>query len=317
MKIEIITMWYNEQFLAPFFLNHYSWADKIHIIIDADTNDQTRDIAKQYPNVHLEEFAFPDMMDDLLKVKKINEKYKSLKSADYVIVVDSDEFIFCNNPEDPVRDHIMATSKDVYFVNLWQIYKNKYDLPLNSELAVYQQRRHGDPRILDSFNILYVKPIIVKGGKEINWMPGNHQLICNNKVLCWKDRDFPLFTSLNVTTKRDEMLQGAHWRLVDLEQTIIRRINNRKERQSQSNLRTGLTYHYHKITEAEIIQEYESHMSDPEIIKDDGIPNWVLLDRIPLFSCHNPANHLNTTANRNGLSQLSSIKPLGLRHRAK
>ena len=47
-------------------------------------------------------------MDDILKVNKFNEKYRSLKDADYVILVDSDEFIFCNHIKKPVRDHIEA-----------------------------------------------------------------------------------------------------------------------------------------------------------------------------------------------------------------
>lgn len=125
MRIELITMWYNEEFLAPFFLNHYSWVDKIHLILDADTTDRTEAIARQYPNVEIEQFRFPDMMNDILKVNKFNEKYRSLKDAEYVILADSDEFIFCNHVKKPVRDHIEATMKDVYFVNLWQVYKHE------------------------------------------------------------------------------------------------------------------------------------------------------------------------------------------------
>lgn len=44
MSIEIITMWYNEEALAPFFLKHYSWADKITLLYDEETSDKSLDI---------------------------------------------------------------------------------------------------------------------------------------------------------------------------------------------------------------------------------------------------------------------------------
>ena len=274
MRIELITMWYNEEFLAHFFLNHYSWVTKIHILLDADTTDRTESIAKLYPNVVLEHFRFPDMMDDILKVKKFNEKYRSLTQADYVILVDSDEFIFCNNLSEPVRDFLEATMKDVYFVNLWQVYKHEKDPPLDANIPVFLQRRHGDSNMFDPFNILYVKPIVVKGHKDISWTPGNHELIYNGKSLIWKTRNTDSFAKWNVSITKDEMLQGAHWKLVDLDETITRRIRNRKERQSQTNLTKGLTYQYHTITEDEIVKEYNDHKNDPEVIMDDGIPLW-------------------------------------------
>lgn len=36
MNIEVITCMYNEEFLAPFFMNHYEWATKIKVFIDDD-----------------------------------------------------------------------------------------------------------------------------------------------------------------------------------------------------------------------------------------------------------------------------------------
>ncbi len=44
IKVEIITSVYNEEFLLPFFLKHYSWVDKINIIYDQDSNDNTLQI---------------------------------------------------------------------------------------------------------------------------------------------------------------------------------------------------------------------------------------------------------------------------------
>ena len=268
-------MWYNEEFLAPFFLNHYSWVDKIHLILDADTTDSTESIANRYSNVEFEQFQFPDMMDDLLKVNKFTEKYRSLTEADYVILVDSDEFIFCNHLKKPVRDHLEETMKDVYFVNFWQVYKNEQDSPLEPERPVFCQRRHGDPNMFDPFNILFIKPVVVKGRQDLSWTKGNHEIIYKGKSLSWKTRNSDELEILNISANRDEMLQGAHWRLVDLEETITRRIHNRKNRQSRTNLTMGLTTQYHTITKEEIVKEYNDHKNDPEVIADNGIPFWL------------------------------------------
>lgn len=263
-------MWYNEEFLAPFFLNHYSWVDKIHLIIDADTNDHTIEIAEKYPNVEIEFFKFPDMMDDFIKVNKFNHKYQTLNSADYVILVDSDEFIFCNDIAKSVHSHIEDTGLDIYFVHLWQIYEHETDFPLNPSFPVPLQRRHGDPKMIGD-NMNYVKPILVKAGLDLKWIYGNHGVIVQNHELHWASYllekiDLTTLISLNVSTEKAEMLQGSHWRLVDLNETIKRRIDNRKLRQSQHNLATGATSQYHTITKDEIIKEYNEGKNFPIVI---------------------------------------------------
>ena len=72
MKVEVITTYFKEEFLAPLFLLHYNWVDHINIITQ----------------------AFPDgKFNDHLKRDLINAAiYKS--TADWVIVVDFDEFVF-------------------------------------------------------------------------------------------------------------------------------------------------------------------------------------------------------------------------------
>lgn len=265
MRVELITMWYNEEFLAPFFLNHYSWVDKIHILLDADTNDNTEAIAKTYLNVEIEYFKFPDMMDDIIKSQKISDKYTTLTEADYVIVVDSDEFIFCNQINKLVKTHLEETQKEIYFVNLWQIYDHENDLPLDSNKHIPYQRNHGDPDMSKVPNIHYIKPIIVKGNKNIIWGAGNHAISYCGNIFQWKTRDINVLRALNISTEKDEMLQGAHWKLVDLQQTIKRRIENRKQRQSKFNLENGLTYQYHHITEEDIVKEYNENKNSPVV----------------------------------------------------
>lgn len=266
MNIQLITMWYNEEFLSRFFLNHYSWVDKIHIILDTDTNDRTEAIARQYSNVEIHYFQFPDMLDDIIKSAIISQKYAQLQDADYVIITDSDEFIFPYDPNFTVRQHLEQSNKDVYFVNLWQIYKHETDLPLDPVIPIYQQRRHGDPDMNKASNICYLKPIIARGGLDIFWGIGNHYIVSQGFKLEWATHQHCRKFPLTVAIDKNDMLQGSHWRLVDLEETIKRRVYNRRGRQSMVNLDRGLGAHDHKITEADIISEYEEHKKDPMVL---------------------------------------------------
>lgn len=263
MRIHLMTMWYNEEFLAPFFLNHYSWVDKIHILLDADTNDNTESIARSYSNVSIEYFSFPDKMDDIIKVKKFNSKYLEITEADYVIIVDSDEFIFCNDLKKQVKDHISETDKDLYFVSYWQIYEHENDLPLHPTIPVPYLRRHGDP----SIDIGYIKPAIVKTGKNLLWGYGHHEILYEGYNVKWESKSTAAFDQRNIAHNPSELLNGAHWRLVDLEQTIHRRITNRKERQSDYNRTEGYCSQYHAISETDIINEYNRHKKSPTVIR--------------------------------------------------
>ncbi len=259
-------MWYNEEFLAPFFLNHYSWVHRIHILLDADTNDSTEAIAKQYPNVAIERFSFPDMLDDIIKSAVISAKYRTLTEADYVIVVDSDEFIFTNEIVKPVSTHLAETVKDVYFVSLWQIYKHETDQPLDPDIPVHLQRRHGDPDMENPINIGYIKPIVVKGGIDLFWGIGNHYIVHDGMKLEWLTRHLHAQMALDIAVERPEMLQGAHWRLVDVNETIKRRILNRKQRLSAVNIDRRLGAHYHRIKEDDILKEYDDNKNRPVVL---------------------------------------------------
>jgi hypothetical protein len=247
MKIELITMWYNEEDFAPFFLNHFSWVDNIHLIIDADTNDNTVEIAKKYPNVTIEYFQFPDMMDDVLKVNKLNDTYRG-KDADWVIIVDSDEFIFNSDLGNDFRNELEASSEQVIFARLWNVYKHTSESNLDMSIQISQQRKYG---ILDmkGQTACYTKPSIIRGRQDAFLAVGNHSVNINGT---------------KATSK--QILEGSHWAMADEELAVKRRIYGRKLRQSQVNLTTGLTIQNHKITEEEIRNECGEMNNCPQVL---------------------------------------------------
>jgi hypothetical protein len=264
MKVELITVWYNEEFLAPFFLNHYSWVDKIHILLDADTDDNTEKIAATYPNVSIERFKFPNMMDDLIKSRKINEKYRSITDADYVVVVDSDEFILCNTLTGSVKDHIASAVKDLYFAVLWQIYQHETEGRLDPSMPVYPQRSHGDPTIANA----NIKPVVARAGLDLVWGVGNHAVVLDGKHMSWLTPNLNVMSACNVGVLPEDIMQGAHWRLFDLDEVIVRRIRNRVNRQSSVNLSANMSSHLHKTSVDEITDEFSRMQRCPVVLMD-------------------------------------------------
>lgn len=244
MKIIVISMWYNESFLAPFFLKHYSYADEIRIIIDADTDDDSREICSTYPNVKTEEFRYPDMSDWKLHINKMNEIAHSLH-CDWIIAADADEFIFPEANEDP-REFLKRQKGNLVYARIEQVYRHRTDADLDSTKPAIWQRRHGDPNPPKTIKQRFNKPLIVKPEVRIVWEMGFHGYRKNS----------------NVNTCEERFI-GAHWKMVDVDMAIKRRIKDRRERQGKRNLRRGWGRRDHRITEEQIREECDRHLDDP------------------------------------------------------
>lgn len=249
MEIEILTTWYNEEFLAPFFLKHYNYVDRIYVLLDSDTDDKTRDILAShntaYGNIEIEEFTFPDMMDDTIKAKNINRVLKTIES-DWVYVLDADEFIFPCGFEDPIK-FLNIVDGDVVMARMWQVYRHIDDTDLNIDEPVIFQRRHGDPNRETGINAAYNKPIVLKTPIQYDMLYGNHAIIGDNYKMATKYFD------------------GSHWAMADKCFAIERRLKGRKERQSKHNLETGMTYQHHNISEKTLLEEIDLHKNDPKL----------------------------------------------------
>jgi len=257
MKIDVITMWYNEEFLAPFFLGHYAFADTIHILLDDETKDHTREIIAKFKNVHVIPVRFPDMLDDLLKMEKIHDIYHSLES-DWAIIVDSDEFLFplpfCKTFQDVFGQE---TTYNLFNAQMWQVYRHRSDVDLNPDLPAIYQRRHGDPNVSKGVNATYIKPIVARTGLDIQWIPGCHEL---------KKKWIPRLIWDTITGKRivpsPKVINGVHWQMADPGFAVARRLQ-RKARLSRRNLETGRGFHNFHITEQQIREECARHLDDP------------------------------------------------------
>lgn len=250
MKIAAVAMVYNEAMLLPYFLNHYSYLDEIHVLYETDTTDESLDILTQAPNVVIEKCHIEGGLDDITKINLINKTVQNIK-ADWVYVVDPDEFIFPPNNESP-HDFLKRQTCNVIRSGMFQVYRHRDDQDLDPTQSPIPQRVHGDPNLVSpakddhrAANSVYIKPNIVRPSKNLRFFPGHHQIEGN-----------PL--------PAPELYFGAHWQMADPSIAIARRMA-RKERISERNKERQMGWQHFDITVNKINEECERHLDDPLI----------------------------------------------------
>lgn len=100
MTVHVFSIVWNEQYMLPYFLRHYStFADRIFIINDHST-DNTVQIAKAHPKAHpkvqLLDFGYSRGLNEDDFSRCFEESYKKYSRglADWVMCVDADELIY-------------------------------------------------------------------------------------------------------------------------------------------------------------------------------------------------------------------------------
>jgi len=251
-KITVITLWGSEAKLAPFFLNHYSYADEI-VLMYGLIEDETVEIFSQYSNVKSIEVVYPNNRWDMFfRQAKIDEQVAQVKEG-WLFSVDADEFIFPlvdgKVVEDPHK-FLNEANGNLMKAWMWQAYRNKKEGDLIPELPPAYQRRYGDLDFNKSYkegkvqktNQDWVKPIIAKADANVKFHPGGHRVFESDKYE-WSPQRFC----------------GTHWHLADVEIAVEREM--RKARfiiDSQKWLTDG-------ITETVIREKCKEHLNDSRL----------------------------------------------------
>lgn len=250
MKIAAVTMVYNEALILPYFLRHYRYLDEIHVLYETDSTDESLEILMQAPNVVIENCHIEGGLDDIEKINLFNKAVQGTK-ADWVYVVDPDEFIFPRNNESPY-DFLKRQSCDVVRSGMFQVYRHRYDRDLDPSLAPVPQRAHGDPDLFSTdmqahraANSVYIKPNIVRPWKRFRFLAGHHQIEGDPQP-------------------SPELYVGAHWQMAEPSIAIARRME-RKVRVSDRNKAHKMGWQHFDITVEKIKEECERHLDDPII----------------------------------------------------
>lgn len=245
--ITVITRWCNDEMIAPFFLDHYSFADEIIVLLSDDTTDNSRELIKKCPNARIKEFVYPSGSFNGKEANEIINKTASEVSNDWIIGVDADEFVFVTGFGD-IREFLSNVDGNLVYADFWQIYRHRDEMDLDPSLKAVWLRRHGDPDRDNFYNDNNKKPIVVRSGLGIKWGIGLHN---------YEEND-----GIRVSTQR---LDGAHWRMADPKLAIKRRLRGRRENVSQLDIDNQWSFDNFDITKEEILEECRKHLDDPQV----------------------------------------------------
>lgn len=244
MNISVISRWYNEEFFAPFFLNHYSWADEIIIMLEKSSDDRSAEIITQYPNARFDFSDHGGTLNDRLGAEMMSDLAASLKS-DWVIYADVDEFAFPFGLKDP---RIVLGRADGNVIETWfrWVYRHITEGDLDpTKLTILQRRHGGEYTISPGSGDKFMKPCIVKPETKIRWSPGQHGYFPNPAVRI-------------SSTKFD----GVHWQMADVEIAVMRDVRNDR-RLSPENIK--MRWGVKNFSEEMIRTECAAHLHDPQL----------------------------------------------------
>jgi len=161
MKIEVFVLCYNEEIILPFFLQHY--CDFANVIIyDNESTDSSTAIAENFGAKVITYNTNKQIRDDVyLDIK--NSCWKE-SDADWVIVVDADEFIYHKN----LVEILKSTPESIIVPQGYEMISE--DIPKFEEKSITSHIKEGIKYDNSS------KPCIFspKKLKEINFTPGCH-----------------------------------------------------------------------------------------------------------------------------------------------
>ena len=246
MQIEIISMWYNEEFLAPLFLQHYAFADRITVLFDTDTTDGTLPLLKACPKVTVVPVNSGDKLNDFFMRDTYNKQYLQ-STADWIVVADADEFIFPLSHDYDLRKYLESRHnlpENVIKTKLCAVFRHVSDVDIDRTKPPIFQRRHGVREGWPGCGAVYNKPVICRPRVHDGWTHGRHYLLSASGV--------------KIST---EMVFGTHWRSADPDFTLKRRLEQ-KNRMGKANIAAGYCRSYLLCTEKNILEENQNHLHD-------------------------------------------------------
>lgn len=217
MHIEVITTYYKEEFLAPLFTMHYSpWVDRITMITERWEGDK---------------------LDDGAKIEAINTSILR-STANWVIVVDFDEFVFPKNGANP-RTTLERETGDIMQCEMFRVWRHMSDQDVDRMKPPLLQRRHGEKD--------HIKPCIFRPG-AVKVDIGTHS------------------ASFPTEYKWGKPWSAVHWANADPEFGIERTHRDRQTRLSENNYKHSWGMMPEWLDPNYLRDLYTKHMNDPIVL---------------------------------------------------
>jgi glycosyltransferase involved in cell wall biosynthesis len=129
----------NEAKILPYFIKWYkTFAEKI-FVFDDKSDDGTREILLQ-SGVYVKDYP-GDMLDDGAMAKLFSHCYREDRSADYVICVDADEFVWAPNLKEQLQ---VAKENNLEVLSILGYEMWAYTFPFYYERQLPELIQHGD-----------------------------------------------------------------------------------------------------------------------------------------------------------------------------
>ncbi len=111
--LSLLVICKNESMIIEEFIEHYKWQGIEHIyFIDNNSDDNTYDIIKPYIDINYISYYF--LPEQHAQVKNYNIVYNDIKNeSQWLIVCDSDEFIYNRNKGSNIYDYIKSLDYNI------------------------------------------------------------------------------------------------------------------------------------------------------------------------------------------------------------
>lgn len=242
--IHYYALCWNEEKMLPFMFDYYKQFVDRFTLYDNYSDDSSESIILSQPNAHIKKFSMDGEINDYIYQDIKNNCWKQSRGkADYVIVCDTDEFIYHSD----IHQAITQLKCDKYSIVKpygYNMYSTNYPVYDSQHLLTDQVKRGIRVPMFDKC-ILFDPHAIV----EIKYKPGAHECHPWGRVKKYRNEDIKLL----------------HYKNIGLEQ-LLERNRAYASRLSKENTEKGYGAEYLK-KEQLIIQEFtENEQKATEII---------------------------------------------------
>lgn len=189
MKIHVYAIIRNEASILPYFLRHYEpLAEKI-VVFDDNSDDSSREILSRCAKVDIRTPPEP-MLDDGMFAEVHSNAYRGDRSADWVMCVDADEFVWSENLK-------KSLEIDTDVIDLPVFEMASFVFP-NTAMQIYDQVRYGTSWA--DMGLPYpTKPCVFKSTANVRFDCGRHFLVDANGLRISKQHDLKLLHYRNLS----------------------------------------------------------------------------------------------------------------------
>ena len=228
MNIEIYILCRNEVVMLPYVVRHYSQYGKI-IILENNSTDNTVKLAKKL-GCEVWTYYIPDEKSDSVMQKIKNECWKESK-ADWIMMVDADEFIY--HPY--LLDILSMTEHTVFEPEFINMFSEKFP---TTKGQIYDEVKYGAPGDMWKAKMNLFSP---KHIRNMNWRIGGHFAEPEGNVkICYDS---------GIKTLHMKFLSRGH---------VIKNFKQQAARKNKEELEMGLNGHY-LWTKKEINKYFDEH----------------------------------------------------------